>query len=396
MKLKSKFNELYEEKLDVNLFYLVPFFAVIFLEFILSTTFNAFFPLKLIDWLIYLFLLPAVFKIFFLDQNLPWQSFVKAVVLIIALISWRKTSSNVLLIMTVMVLAAKTIDFDLIIKCYFKALVSLLSLVMIYSLLGVIKNLVYFRNSTYRYSFGLDYPTNFAALIFSLCLAFCYLHFQKLNWKNYLAFVILAAFVSKFNNARLDTILILLIIPVIEIAQRAQKGKKKCQLISSFYWMSMPIMCFIAISSTYFFTYTNRFYIKADDLFSGRLHIGKIAFMKYGYTFLGQKIIENGWGSSKGFNLMKNAAYKYFFIDSAYIRLVVIYGIILGILLLGAVITISVRETRRKEFALPAIFLLLSISALIDQHILDLMYDPFLIALLAMHQSQTEVRHEFI
>lgn len=396
MDLKSKFNDIYGKKLGKNIFYLVPFFAVIFLEFILSTTFNTFFPLKLIDWLIYIFLLPAVFKIFFIDKNSFWQILINTIVIIVALISWRKTSSNILLIMVIMVLAARGVDFHLIIDCYFKMMISLLSLVVIYSLLGVIRNLVYFRNSTFRYSFGLDYPTNFAALIFSICLAFCYLHFQKLNWKNYLVFIVFAIFVSKFNNARLDTILILIIIPVMEIAKKAQKGEHSYRVISSFYWIAAPIMCFIAISATYFFTYTNSFYVKADDLFSGRLHIGKIAFMKYGCTFFGQRIVENGWGSAKGFELMKNAAYKYFFIDSAYIRLVVIYGIVLGILLLGTVITISVREIKRKQFALPAVFLLLSVSALVDQHILDLMYNPFLIALFAINRSQTEVQNEFI
>ena len=42
----------------------------------------------------------------------------------------------------------------------------LMLLTMLYSLAGIIKNLAFFRGTTFRYSLGTDYPTDFSAHIF--------------------------------------------------------------------------------------------------------------------------------------------------------------------------------------------------------------------------------------
>src|SRR5699024_1674078 len=137
------------------------------------------------------------------------------IVLLLALISWRKTQSNRLLLMLILIFSAKNVNFNLLIKAYFKVIVSLIIAVMIFSLLGFIDNLTYYRNSIARHSFGIDYPTDFAAYVFSAILAYCYVYFKKLNYLHYILIIIIALLVNYFTNARLDTIVITLVVPIM-------------------------------------------------------------------------------------------------------------------------------------------------------------------------------------
>lgn len=384
VQLKKKLTSLYEKPINGNLLYLISFCGVIFLEFILTTTFSSYIPMKFMNWGLDLFLLPALFKIIFLDKYKLWQLIMMLAVIFIALISWKKAGYNILFIMSIMVLAAKNIDFNKLIKIYFNQVLVLFFMVIGYSLLGIIDNLIYYRNSVARYSFGIDYPTDFAALVFSLIVAYCYINYRKLNLFKYLVIALLALFVNYFNNARLDTFLILLVIPIMFIAVQAQNNKKQyATVISSMYWGAIPIFAFIAIYASCFFSFKNKIYMRIDEILSGRIHLSFVGIQTYGIHLFGQRIEEHGWGSAHGLHMMKQAGYNYFFIDSAYLRLLLIYGIVIGLIFLVACLYLTIRETMRKDYLIPAVFLLFAISALIDQHLIEIVYNPFLIALLA-------------
>ena len=384
VQLKQKLTSLYERPINGNLLYLISFCGVIFLEFILTTTFSSYIPMKFINWGLDLFLLPALFKMIFLDEYKLWQLVMMIAVILLALISWKKAGYNILFIMSIMVLAAKNIDFYKLIKVYYNQVLILFLMVIGYSLVGIIDNLIYYRNSIARYSLGIDYPTDFAALVFSLIVAYCYINYRKLNIFKYIVIALLALFVSYFNNARLDTILILLVIPVMFVANQAQAHHRQyATIISSMYWGAIPIFAFIAIYASYFFSFENKVYMHIDRILSGRLHLSFEGIQIYGIHIFGQRIEEHGWGSAHGLHMMKQAGYNYFFIDSAYLRLLLIYGIVMGLIFLGACFYLAIRETKRKDYLLPAALLLFAISALVDQHLIEIVYNPFLIALLA-------------
>ncbi|MDM8261051.1 polymerase [Limosilactobacillus vaginalis] len=384
LKLKEKWLSFYNSSIDAQSLYLMSFFAVFFMEFLLNSTFIPYIPMNVVTWAVYPFILPAIFKLYFLDDYGALEKVGITIVLLLALISWRKTQSNRLLLMLILIFSAKNVNFNLLIKAYFKVIVSLIIAVMIFSLLGFIDNLTYYRNSIARHSFGIDYPTDFAAYVFSAILAYCYVYFKKLNYLHYILIIIIALLVNYFTNARLDTIVIILVVPIMIIAKRAQNGKKVSKIIAAHFWTVYPLLSFIAIYATYFFDPTNKIYRFANNLLSGRLYYGKLAFQKYGFSIFGQNVIERGWGSSTGHKLMNSiSAGNYFYIDSSYIRLAVIYGVIMLILLLFIVLVISIRETSLSEYILPGILLLLSISALIDQHFLEVACNPYLVALLS-------------
>ena len=383
MWLKNEITSLVEKDIDRESIYVFSFIAVVFLGYLETTTFTEFVPRHLIDQLTYVVLLFPLFKLFFLDNYKISKKIVIISILLLSIISWKKAGSNVLFVMTVMILSAQGVSFNKLIKYYFYITLILFIATIFYSLLGIIQNLVYQRGNVYRYSFGINYPTDFAAHIFSLCLAYCYLHFNKLKFSSYIFFFLLAFVVNFISNARLSMITVLLIIPVMLVAQAAERKNRICRIIASFYWTSIPILGFIVGYAAYFYTPSNHLYMHFNNLLSGRLQYSKIGFDQYGFSWFGNRVIEHGWGSVNGHYMMGHAADQYFYLDSSYIRLMILFGLLMGIWILGVAVTISLTEIKHRHYALPAVIFLLSISSLIDQHFLELAYNPFLIALLA-------------
>ena len=73
----------------------------------------------------------------------------------------------------------------------------------------------------------------------------------------------------------------------------------------------------------------------------------------------------------------------YFYIDSSYMRLIMIYGLVVAVIMVGIFMAISIRETSAKRYVIPAILFIVSISCMVEQHLLELTYNPFLLALFA-------------
>lgn len=384
VQLKRHFMFIYQKPINGNLLYFISFCGILFLEFIFSTTFNTYIPIKLINWSLDLLMIPVLFKIFFLDNYKWWQVSLLCLALIIAFFSWKKSGLNNLFIMVLMILGARGVNFTRLIKSYFQIITPLLLLVIFYSLIGVIQNLVYHRGETIRYALGINYPTDLAAYVFSLTLAYCYLNYKKLNWLRYMCFTFFAGLIFYFTDSRLDTLLVLLIIPVMYVATKAQKNFYPMKIIASFYWTVIPFSAFAVLYGTAFFAYDNKIYMQFDNLLSGRLHLGNQAIHQYGYTLLGQKVTEHGWGGIAGLRMMRDLNHSYFFIDSAYLRLFLIFGVLMGIIFLAFALYISITNTRNGKYILPGIIFLVAVSGIIDQHMLELNYNPFMLAMLSL------------
>ena len=63
-------------------------------------------------------------------------------------------------------------------------------------------------------------------------------------------------------------------------------------------------------------------------------------------------------------------------------RLLMIYGLLMLLIVIGIIMTISIKATLNKNFVLPTVMLIVVISCMVEQHLLELSYNPFLLALL--------------
>ncbi|MFY4496245.1 hypothetical protein [Limosilactobacillus mucosae] len=386
----KKFHEIGNWRIDGQIIYEIAFAFEFVVAFLITSTYTDYFSNHLLHTLMFAGLALVLLKIFLFDDlDLKWLA-IDAIVLILLLITWRTSKEFSLFSMGIFVLGARNVDFKRIIKIYFYAGMLLLAFVVISAMGGLIRNLVYRRDMTniVRQSFGIAYPTDFAAHVLYLILAYAYLKFGKIKWYDYAVFLAAAVFLVKFSDARLSAYAIILSIPVLWIGQRAQTDHLLSRFIASFYWTVPILSAYLVIIASYFFTPSNKILTKVNNASSGRLFLGHKAISEYGFSMFGKQIIEHGWGGANGLKMSQNAPANYFFVDSSFLRMTILYGIIMAIIILLAMTKISWESFQKGSFALASIIVIVSVSAMVEQRLLDLAYDPFLIALLANVYTQ--------
>ena len=155
----------------------------------------------------------------------------------------------------------------------------------------------------------------------------------------------------------------LLLIIVSAIAQVAEQNYQLQQhdwtnSIVYTYWTFTPILSAIAIFGTYFYDPTNNIYSKIDSMLSGRLTFGSMALQRYSVNLFGTKIKEHGYGNNM--KLFHQGINSYFFIDSSYMRLLIIFGLVALVVFIGISMFISIKNTLYGYYALPTILLIVA------------------------------------
>lgn len=372
--------------------YLASFVFYLFFSFLRNTTFNPYLGSRVFNLASYIVMVALLFKIILYDSHKK-RLFIIVTLLIVAVVSWRFSTSNLILVMLSFIVAAQDVPFKQIIRCYFYVTLILLLSVVCFSLLGIIKDLIFVvQGRAVRYSLGIVYPTDLAAHVLYLILAHAYLNYRSLDWRYYGFYIFIAFILKEITDARLSVLCIVLTVPILMIARAAEGNYHSItHFLLCSYWSLIPIMAFTSFAGTFFFDNTNHLYYKIDHTLSGRLSYGSMAIHQYPVTLFGQKVVENGLGGSKGLAVFHNANIGYFYIDSSYLRLVMIYGIIATIVVLAIMVTTSLKGIFAHDYALTAIILVVTLSCFVEQHLLELSYNPFLLALLAsLNMSKSE------
>ncbi|MFR0771332.1 MAG: hypothetical protein ACLSH6_04115 [Limosilactobacillus pontis] len=165
--------------LNGQLVYLGILSFYLFFSFLRNTTFDPYLGSRVFNVASYVTVLLLITKFCFFDlkKNSRISLIITSILFLIAVVVWHRSNSNLILVETAFILAARNVAFDEIVKRYFYVVLVLLVLVVFFSLLGVIKDLVFVvHGRAVRYSLGIIYPTDLAAHILYLLLAHAYLN----------------------------------------------------------------------------------------------------------------------------------------------------------------------------------------------------------------------------
>lgn len=362
--------------------FFVSFTLYIIMAFLKTTMITEFVSVHLLNYGAYLAVALLALN-WLLFSEFEVRTFViDIIVLTVTLVSWVRCGDPLGFYMALFVIEARDMNFDKILKWYLVVVTSLFVMVVLLSHMEVVRNLTYLRDDHVRQAFGIVYPTDFASHFFYLLLAYCYFFYKKMGLLSYILIACLAAMIYVSTDARLDTILIILIIPTIMIVKRTKWWGKSFILKCS--WMVTGIFAYVTTVVIYMYN-GKGFLSKLNDLFSSRVSLAHRALDKFGISFFGQKIKENGWGGKKGFqNFRLNGQLQdYFMIDSSFARVFLIYGILTLIILIIGVSYLSIKAIKQKSYILVGILWLVAVSCLIDQHMLEMAYNPFFLAIFA-------------
>ena len=278
---------------------------------------------------------------------------------------------------------AKDVSFEKILKTYFVVSLSIVVYAFAASMLEIIENLQYeSTNRGIRNSFGIIYPTDFAAHIFFLMLVFLYLKRDKTKIHNYILCLFITVFVYCFCKTRLDSTCMVLLIAGHMLIRYGKKRKKyhlrnreRKSLFTIFGMCSMPI----AFAFMYFLTELYNLGLPIaydiDYWISNRLRLQSYAMAEYGIRLFGQYIKMVGNGGSE---ILPS---DYFFIDCSYYFIILQYGLIFGILVFVVYMLCCKKYKKDRYFQL--IVVMIAINCMIAHHLLDLGYNLFSLALFA-------------
>lgn len=390
---KRLFTNVAKVIVDAHSIYFTAFTLYLVIAFLKTTMITDYLSVHLLNYGAYLSMGILAFKWLFFSRFTKRQLIFEAIVLIFAGLSWIKSGDPLGFYMAAFVITARGQDFKELIKWYVILTTIMLVLTVVLAEINVIRNLSYLRAAHVRYAFGVVYPTDFASHVFYLMLAYCYLWFHSLNYQNYLGLLVVAGLLYYFANARLDTILILVIIPVMIVARKKQYTNFDREGLLNYSWMFTGVSAYLAIVAAIFYS-PNGLLSLLNRLLSSRLVLSHTGFTKYGVSLIGQKVKEYGWGGAQGFKNFNvgGQLHQYFMLDSSFIRLLLIYGVVFFLITVGAASYAGLRALKVDNFALVAIFLLVALSCLIDQHMLELAYNPFYLAIYASIESGSQLK----
>ncbi|BAP85224.1 hypothetical protein LOOC260_106680 [Paucilactobacillus hokkaidonensis JCM 18461] len=392
-RLREAINDIITIRVDARSIYFVAFTLYLIVAFLKTTMITDYLSAHILNYGAYFSMGILAFKWLFFSKFTKRQLIIELAVLLFAGLSWLKSGDPLGFYMAALVITARGQNFKEIIKWYVILATVMLALTVILSEVNIIKNLSYLRAAHIRYAFGIVYPTDFASHVFYLMLAYCYLCFHSLNYKYYWGLVIVAGLIYYFADARLDTILILAIIPVMIIAKKKQYDNFDSSGLLNYSWMATGVLAYLAIVAAIFYDSTGPL-SPINRLLSSRIALSHSGFTKYGVSIIGQKVKEYGWGGAQGFKNFNvgGQLHQYFMLDSSFVRLLLIYGIVAFLITIVAISYTTLKATQIDNFALVAILLLVALSCLIDQHMLELAYNPFYIAICASIESGSQLK----
>lgn len=285
-----------------------------------------------------------------------------------------------------LIVGAKDIDFNKILKVYLVIGITIMVAAFGASQMGWIENLQYatLRDEEWivRNSFGSVYPTDFSAHIFYLALAGICLAENKITWGKIINFVVLAVFVLDKCGARTSSICMLLI-AVMLVAIKYLKDKIKTNVIYHIMNLSTVALAGLFISLVQIFDSAREWMVKLDSVLSYRLSISDKALDLYDYKLFGQNIVEVGLGRAEGHRE------DYFFLDCSYIRIALLYGIVLLIVALIAFWLAGKRAILNNRTVIVVAIMVIAVHSFMEHHILEIAYNPILCGVFARY-SQIE------
>ena len=320
--------------------------------------------------LFYLSIIPAFFvtlKIIFLDDH-KWQDLTIFMLLEIILFAVGTNANEYqIFYLLFFIVGAKNIDIDKILQLFIWVNLLVIALSLIFALNGSVRNVMITRagSPAVRYSLGAVYPTDLAARGFFMMLAYTALKRFKLNIAEYISCLALTALIYFVTDTRIDLLLMLFLLICVAVYPKLSPLFAK---IPAYLLEAFTILYALAIILMGYFYHPGFWPLeKINSFLSGRLILERVAFDNYNVPLLGQYIYQNGFGG--GFKVV-----DYFYIDSSYVRTLMMHGIIIFALLFVLFYLLFTRFRQEKLYYWSICLLLVVLTAGIDQHMCCLLY----------------------
>ena len=362
-----------------ELLYLCAFIPVVFCSFYDTTTFKALFDISNIYMCVrvYMFVLIAA-KCIYVDRYKLKELGVIAVIVLLGALSTITSQRAALFEYIVLLIGTYKVDPKRIVKAYLAVSVPMMICAFIASKTGLIIDYTIMRHGSYlvRHSFGIVYTTDFSAHIFYIVLAWLYVKKKKMNIWDLIIVLLVTYFIDRNCNARVSEGM-LLIAGILFYIYDHKKSFFESELFYKIVRVSGFIFTVIVFALANLYDVSNPLMVFIDEtFFNGRFYIAKKVIGMYGFSLFGQKIVMQGDGY-KSYTYDSSIGTTY--IDSAYLQVGLLYGLVFLMIILIAISIYSKRCYISGNTRLLLVIFLVLCSCLHNQYLVLIAYNPFMV-----------------
>ena len=306
--------------------------------------------------------------------NVHWKQLLIVILLIFSMFIIAKNRDGILDInVLLLVFSARDIDFRKLLTTFSLASFSVLCLTIFASQQGIIANMFMNADNGYRFSLGFNY-VSFASqrLFFALC---SYLMFRgkKISYMELLALLLATIYMYQQTSTSSPFYLSIL---MLAYALFSLKIIKKGFIIKNFWMKTIAKYGFVLalIITLYFCFYSsgNLFHL-VDQFTHNRLRLSVEGFRNFGVHLFGQRI------SFSTLDIFGNFTSNYNFIDSSFVQLLVIDGLIVSAFMLFALTKVMKYFVSIQKDIVLACLGIMIIHGMFDPQMLVLRYSPLIL-----------------
>lgn len=295
-------------------------------------------------------------------------------ILTISFISYYVCDSNFIFKLFLIIYSARNLNFDECVKKDFKIKLLLFISVVALHFLGLTNDYIMIRSDgTIRNSMGFSHPNIFGIYILMLCLEYVYIHDFKSNKTQYFILVVLIFIVNYFANSRASMLVMLLMLLTCIFKKTIFYLLENKKWIKKIATNSFLILSIFTLFLTVLYQQGSDVGIEINKLTSNRISSISQFYNKYGLHLFGSKLT---LVSTEVATLTRKQAY---ILDNSYANLIIQYGVLIYIII-GIFFKKSFNKMYNdKNYSLMLVFILLLIYGIMENSILKISYNFFLI-----------------
>lgn len=319
-------------------------------------------------------------------------------------ISWKETALMAVMIFTgemvtlytgeiiisdtlLFIIGAKGVDFKKICFVYICIAITI-NLTALYLVNGgYVPDYVYNNERGVRHSLGICYPTDFAAHILLICIAYICFREKRLTFTEITAMFVLSLVVYKYTCARNNFIFMIglcvlcLIAKILQLKNICITNWKKLSLLSLVFVVLFLISFFMMVN------YENSELIQSvNNSTANRVYYSWSAYEQYGLKPFGSVIAESGLGYGR------TTSDGYFFLDSSYIRILLKYGYIFMTLIITMYIGIFSKARKNGNVYIIIGLVVAAFCGMMEHHLFDIAYNILWVLMFADIKNNRNIK----
>lgn len=295
-------------------------------------------------------------------------------------LSWLSTGYLFLFDLAILIIGAMNVSYKKILKVYFWCGTIIMSLAVTAFMTGVVRDLVYVEKGVYRHSFGICYPTDFAAHVVYLILV-GFVLFDKIplfiSAGLMFLFFLFQCFYCVTECSEIVMLLSIAGVAYVGLAPRIKNKEsamgRLVQLIDQCMAVFIVFCAGVIICLSLWYNEDDEVLRKINSWISNRLYLAKSAFETYGIKPFGTAFDMIGGGNETiirpGYN----------FVDSSFCMILVRYGWIVLLAVFLIYFIVERKALKAGDRKLMVAFALISVHSAIEHHLLELAYNPLIL-----------------